>query len=77
MAHVQFAMLYTTQYGERRIRVFNHSIPVAKNMSAYFKSADVEATSQFVVRKELSKVALRGVKAVKEALLNNMVTLLY
>jgi hypothetical protein len=38
-------MLYNTQFGDKRIRIFNYAVPVAKNLNAYFKSADVEALS--------------------------------
>lgn len=55
IAYVQFAMLYNTQFGDKRIRIFNYAVPVAKNLNAYFKSADVEALSQFVIKKELSR----------------------
>jgi len=40
---VQFAMLYSTQFGEKRIRIFNMCVPVSKNLNAYYKSADNEA----------------------------------
>jgi hypothetical protein len=39
-AYVQFAMMYSTQFGERRIRVFNYNLLVAKNLSSYYKAAD-------------------------------------
>ena len=45
IVYVQFAMIYTNVYGERRIRVLNQSLPVAKNLNFYFKSADVEAVA--------------------------------
>jgi hypothetical protein len=49
-------MLYGTQYGEKRIRVFNLSLPVAKNLNTYFKSSEVEAVSHFLIKKEISRV---------------------
>ena len=70
-------MLYTTPFGERRIRVLNQALPVAKNLNMYYKSAEVETTAQFMVKRELSKVCIKGVKNTKEKLLNNLVTLLY
>ena len=40
-------MLYTTVWGERRIRVMNMALQVAKTLSLYFKNGDVEAIAQF------------------------------
>jgi protein transport protein SEC24 len=53
------------------------SIPVAKNINAYFKSTDVEALSQFILKRELSKVHLKGAKTTRESVINNLVALLY
>ena len=69
-ASVQFAFLYGTQFGERRIRVLNMNLPVAKNLNAYFKSADVETLSHFLIMKDLSKVMLKGAKNTKEHIIN-------
>lgn len=52
-------------------------MPVAKNLNAYFKSADVEALTEFVVKKELSRQIQKGTKNTREAMINNLVTLLY
>jgi protein transport protein SEC24 len=70
-------MLYSTQFGDKRIRVFNLSLPVSKNINTYFKSADVEALSHFLVKKEVSRVFQKGPKAVRESVINTLVTLLY
>jgi protein transport protein SEC24 len=77
LAFVQFAMLYTSQYGERRIRVFNQSMQLTKNLNGYFKAADVETLSDFQIRRYASRVATLGPKATKEAIINNLVTLLH
>ena len=50
---------------------------MAKNLNAYFKSSEVEAVSQFIVKKEISRVSLKGPKAARESVTNNLVTLLY
>lgn len=76
-AYVQFAMLYNTQFGDKRIRIFNYALPITKNLNAYFKSADVEALTEFVVKKELSRSIQKGTKNTREAMINNLVTLLY
>ena len=46
----QAAILYTSMYGERKIRVFNYSWTVAQNLYNYCKSSDVESLSQFKIR---------------------------
>lgn len=51
MAGIQFAMLYTNIFGERRIRVFNLNIPVTKNLNAYYKAADCEAIVEYSTKK--------------------------
>lgn len=76
-ASVQFAFLYATQFGDRRIRVFNMSLPVAKNMNSYFKATDVETLSMFILKRDLSKVSLKGSKTTREVIINNLVSLLY
>jgi hypothetical protein len=43
---VQCALLYTTVYGQRRIRVTNLSLPCTNNLSNLFRLADLD--SQFV-----------------------------
>jgi protein transport protein SEC24 len=76
-AFIQFAMLYATQFGERRIRVFNINLPVAKNLNEYFKKTDVEALSFYIIRKEVSKAMIKGAKVTRESIINNLVTLLH
>jgi protein transport protein SEC24 len=77
LAYVQFAMLYTTLYGERRIRVFNQCLQLAKNLNGYFKAADVETLADFTVKREASRAMQRGPKATKEQIINNLVNLLH
>lgn len=70
-------MLYATLFGERRIRIFNFNLPVAKHLNVYYKSTDVEALSQFIIKKELSRMPQKGCKATRESIINNLVTLLH
>jgi len=70
-------MLYTTQFGERRIRVFNQSMQIAKNLNSYFKAADVETLADFQIRRYASRVPSLGPKSTKETIFNNLVTLLH
>lgn len=48
VVYFQTALLYTTCFGERRIRVFNLCLPVTKIMSEVFSSAD-----QFAIARTL------------------------
>lgn len=70
-------MLYTDQLGERRIRVFNQCLQIAKNLNGYFKAADVETLSNFMIKREASRVMVKGAKVTKESMINNLVTLLH
>jgi hypothetical protein len=49
-------MLYTNQWGEQRIRVFNQSLQLAKNLNGYFKAADVETLADFSIKRDASRV---------------------
>jgi len=70
-------MMYSTMFGERRIRVFNYNLLIAKNLNAYYKAADCETLSQFMVKKEISRVMVKGAKLTRETITNNLVNLLY
>lgn len=70
-------MLYANQFGERRIRVFNINLPIAKNLNEYYKKTDVEALSFYLIRKELSRSFQKGPKLTRETIINNLVTLLF
>ena len=69
-AYVQLAMLYGTFFGERRIRVFNYQVPIAKNLNNYFKSADAETLTSFLVKQELARSLQKGAKTTREAMTN-------
>ena len=73
----QFAMLYTDIDGVRKIRVFNYSWKVTKNLYNYFKSSDVESVTQFKMRSELSQLAKKGAKNTKEKMINDLVGMLH
>ena len=53
------------------------NIPVAKKIGDYFKAADVEGLTQFMLRKELSKSLLKGAKNTREIVIGNLVNLLH
>jgi hypothetical protein len=49
-------MLYTNQWCERRIRVFNQSLQLSKNLNGHVKAADVETLADFTIKREASRV---------------------
>lgn len=53
------------------------NLPIAKNLNAYYKSADCEALSLFIIKREASRIMARGAKITKENIINNLVSLLY
>ncbi len=69
--------MYNTFTGEKRIRVFNYNLLIAKNLNAYYKAADQETLAEFMIKHELSRVFSRGAKATRELMTNNLVNLLY
>mmetsp|Transcript_15078 Transcript_15078/g.14650 ORF Transcript_15078/g.14650 Transcript_15078/m.14650 type:complete len:202 (-) Transcript_15078:36-641(-) len=52
-------------------------VPVCKNLNSYFKSGDIETLSEFIIKREVSKVTLRGAKNTKEHIMNTLITMLY
>ena len=50
---------------------------IAKALNAYFKAADVETLSDFLVKRYASRAPTIGAKATKEAIINTLVSLLH
>ena len=75
--YVQFAMMYTTHWGDKRIRVFNQCLTMAKNLNGYYKAADCEALSVFSVKRHVSRVMVNGAKGSKESTISELVNLLH
>jgi hypothetical protein len=50
LLHIQCALLYTTVYGQRRIRVINISLPCTSMLSNLFRYADLETQFTYVVK---------------------------
>lgn len=77
LVYIQFAMLYTDHLDVRRIMVLNYVWKVCSNLVGYFKSADVEAVSQFKIRHMCTQALGLGAKRTKEKLINDVIELLY
>lgn len=52
-AYLQCALLYTTQSGERRVRVHNLALSVSTSVSVIFKNSDFDTTINFIAKKGL------------------------
>ncbi|CEP08649.1 hypothetical protein [Parasitella parasitica] len=55
--HFQTALLYTTCFGERRIRVMNLCLPVTKSISELFASVDQVAMTRLLCHQAIDKGA--------------------
>jgi len=55
-AYLQFALLYTTTEGERRVRVHTLALPVTQSLGTVFRGADLDSYMAYVSRKVASQV---------------------
>lgn len=70
-------MLYTTIFGETRIRVFNMAYTVMANLHQYLKMAVVENYVHYFLKHQLARTHEKGCKKVREEILNHVVDVLY
>jgi protein transport protein SEC24 len=64
----QFALLYTTFEGQRRVRVHTLALPTTRSMGQTFKGADLDVAVLYAARRVAGQVAGRQLAACKEAL---------
>ena len=76
-ATVQLAMLYTSVYGERRIRVLNLQLSVVGNIQTLYKSLDVEGVLSLMTKRELARSGTATSVGIKESLIATTVNILY
>eukprot|EP01117_Protostelium_nocturnum_P004661 TRINITY_DN1689_c0_g1_i1.p1 TRINITY_DN1689_c0_g1~~TRINITY_DN1689_c0_g1_i1.p1 ORF type:complete len:885 (-),score=320.50 TRINITY_DN1689_c0_g1_i1:213-2867(-) len=76
-ASFQTALLYTTSFGERRIRSFTVCMPVTTSLSDVFKTADVEAIATVLTKLAIDR-ALTSSKLndARESVMNKIVDIL-
>ncbi|KAI9280486.1 Sec23/Sec24 trunk domain-containing protein [Sporodiniella umbellata] len=67
-AYFQYAMLYTTATGERRLRLHNLRVGVAKTVAALFKGADVDATACLLVKRFVTLSAKKSLSDINSEL---------
>ena len=76
-ALIQCAVLYTTNEGQRRIRVHNLSIPITTTISGCFRNADLDAIYSFLAKRAVSRMMKHTLNHVREAMITESVNMLY
>jgi len=72
----QTAILHTTCYGERRIRVVTTALPTTSNLSDVFASADQVAIATLLANKAVERTLTHKLEDARDALFNKMVEIL-
>ena len=75
-AYVQSAVLYTTSYGQRRIRVSTTAVGVSTVASTLFRSADCEALLGFACRQACTDLIQQRVSVIRDRLTMTCVDIL-
>ncbi|QDZ23216.1 Sec24-like protein transport protein [Chloropicon primus] len=75
----QCALLYTTSFGERRIRVHTISLPTTSVLGSVYRSADLDAQMHAILRQEVHRFPLKKMQPqqVREAATAQCVNILY
>ena len=73
---LQTAVLHTTCYGERRIRVITSAIPTTNSLSDVFASADQVAIATLLANKAVERSITHKLEDARDALFNKMVEIL-
>ncbi|KII87612.1 hypothetical protein PLICRDRAFT_42119 [Plicaturopsis crispa FD-325 SS-3] len=72
----QTAVLHTTCYGERRIRVITHALPTTSSVSEIFASADQVAIATLLANKAVERSITHKLEDAREALFAKMAEIL-
>ncbi|CDO68670.1 hypothetical protein BN946_scf184790.g19 [Trametes cinnabarina] len=73
---LQTAVLHTTCYGERRIRVITTALPTTNNLSDVFASADQIAIATLLANKAVERSLTHKLEDARDAVFNKMVEVL-
>ncbi|XP_010521258.1 PREDICTED: protein transport protein Sec24-like At4g32640 isoform X2 [Tarenaya hassleriana] len=73
----QCALLYTTVYGERRIRITTLSLPCTNNLSNLFRSADLDSQFVCMLKQASGEIPSKALSLVKEEAINVCANTLY
>uniref|UniRef100_A0A0D9XYX3 Zinc finger Sec23/Sec24-type domain-containing protein n=1 Tax=Leersia perrieri TaxID=77586 RepID=A0A0D9XYX3_9ORYZ len=72
----QCALLYTTVYGQRRIRVINLSLPCTNVLSNLFRYADLETQFTYVVKQAANAIPSTPLSQVKDQVTSTCINIL-
>ncbi|CAN7070027.1 unnamed protein product [Brassica oleracea var. botrytis] len=73
----QCALLYTTIYGERRIRVTTLSLPCTNLLSNLFRAADLDSQFACMLKQAANEIPTKALPLVKEQAINSCTNALY
>lgn len=73
----QCALLYTTVFGQRRIRVCNLSLPCTSMLSTLFRSADLDAQFACFLKQAASGISISPLSQVREQITNLCINILH
>ncbi|URD93670.1 protein transport protein Sec24-like [Musa troglodytarum] len=73
----QCALLYTTVYGQRRIRVINLSLPCTSMLSNLFRSADLDTQFACFLKQAASIIPVSSLSQVREHITNLCINILH
>ncbi|ORX39651.1 hypothetical protein BD324DRAFT_614495 [Kockovaella imperatae] len=73
---IQTAVLHTTCYGERRIRVITHAMPVTDSIAELYASADQVAIMTYLTNKAVEKAMSSSLEDGRNLVTNNLSTML-
>ncbi|KAG8464021.1 hypothetical protein KFE25_000189 [Diacronema lutheri] len=76
VAYLQAALLYTTDRGERRLRVINSAITTTTHISNVFRYADLEAILNVVLRTAMVETASKRTHQIREQIVDKCVDML-
>ncbi|XP_051186832.1 protein transport protein SEC24 B isoform X1 [Lolium perenne] len=72
----QCALLYTTVYGQRRIRVINISLPCTSMLSNLFRYADLETQFTYIVKQAASGIPTSSPSQVRDQVTSTCINIL-
>jgi len=72
----QTALLYTTSYGEHRIRVLTTTLPITNDISTLFRGVNSPAMATLLAKMAVERVFTAKLEDARDALVNKMVEIL-
>lgn len=72
-AYIQFALLYTSTDGRRRLRSLTVALPVTRSLGAIFRAADLDSYVTYVSRKVSAQLPGRSIAACRDVIIKSAV----